>query len=75
MLQVVHNEEEFKTAYYYGSHNFTANELPTEYPCVVEFVHHDGGIGGPYVEHVLHYACAYHIPSFIAGIKSARRTE
>ena len=68
---VLHNEAEFRKAYYYKGSKPTKHESPKEYPCILSYVHEDGGLGGPYVIHRFFYPKRHRLRDFMAGLKAA----
>ena len=59
-MKIINNAAEFKSFYFYKSPPNKEpcppkNEYPKKYPCIVEHIHEDGGMGGDYVRHKITY--------------------
>jgi hypothetical protein len=59
-MKIINSSAEFKGFYYYKSPPNPEpcpkpKEYPVKYPCIVEQIHHDGGLGGDYVQHKITY--------------------
>jgi hypothetical protein len=53
-MKLIKSKKEFGDYYYYKS-PLKEQDYPKRYPCIVEQIHHDGGLGGCYVEHKITY--------------------
>jgi hypothetical protein len=49
LMKIINSDEEFEQFYYYKKSK--PDKYPAKYPCIVERVYHDGGLGGSQVEH------------------------
>ena len=47
-MKLVKNNKEFDKLYPYSKSDPTKCKHPKKYPCLVEWVNHDGGLGGDY---------------------------
>lgn len=54
-MQIIKNSEVFEAFYFYGKEYLTPNKYPIKYPCVVEHITREGGMGGEYIEHRITY--------------------
>jgi len=59
-MKIINTPKEFKDFYYYKSPPNkepcpALQEYPVKYPCIVEQIHQDGGLGGCYVQHKITY--------------------
>lgn len=52
-MKLIHNRQEFIDFYYYKQSK--PDKYPLRYPCIVEQIHQDGGLGGDYVDHQITY--------------------
>ena len=66
-IRLIKSREEFDAFYYYEKKASKA-ERPIYYPCIVEKIHEECGITGPYVTHKITYIPeSFDILSFAAG--------
>ena len=69
---VLHNDDDFKKAYYYkGCSTPAKGAYPEKYPCILSYVHEEGEISGPYVIHQFYYSGRHRMRDFMAGLKAA----
>ena len=52
-MKIIHNKAEFLAFYHYDNKKHA--RLPSYYPCIVEKINVDGGLGGDCVEHRITY--------------------
>jgi hypothetical protein len=71
LMKLVHNKAEFEKAYYYKDGKIAKKDYPKRYPCVVVYEYCEGGLGGDYVVHHLHYPGKLDVKAFMAGLRAA----
>jgi len=70
-MQLIQNRKQFKENYPYKNCKISPPEYPKRYPCIMEIIEMNGGLGGDYkVVEFTYINPKWDLNSFLAGFKA-----
>lgn len=75
-VAIVRSRKDFEDIYWYSLDQLEEKDCPKKYPCIVEIIFRNGGLGGDWTDHHITYIPENLDPqAFLAGYKKGREVR